>query len=56
MLYDPHFVVAALIDGIRKQRRHVYPGALPKILGSIQRFAPWAVPKLTQSMNPNLQA
>jgi short-subunit dehydrogenase len=56
MLYDPQFVVAALIDGIRKRKRHVYPGAIPKVINVIQRFAPWAIPRLTHVMNPHHRA
>jgi short-subunit dehydrogenase len=53
MLYEPHVAVAALIAGIRGRQRHVYPGAIPKVIGMIQRFSPWAIPRLTQPLNPN---
>lgn len=43
MLYDPDFVVAQLIDGIRKRKQHVYPGAVPRLLDTMRRVAPWAL-------------
>jgi len=53
MLYTPQFIVAALLDGIRKRKRHVYPGMIPKVINLIQRFVPFAVPRLTQPLNPS---
>lgn len=50
LLYDPQFVVAALLDGIRHNTRHVYPGAIPKLLDALQRFTPWALPLLGRSL------
>lgn len=55
MLYDPAFVVAALLDGIRKRKRHVYPGAIPKLIDAMQRFAPWLTARLSQPPRPALE-
>lgn len=52
LLYEPSFVVAALLDGIRKRKRHVYPGALPRLINAIQRFAPWLTPRLARPRTP----
>jgi short-subunit dehydrogenase len=50
MLYEPRFVVAALLEGVRRDRRNVYPGALPRMLDAIQRFAPGLMPRLTRRL------
>jgi short-subunit dehydrogenase len=55
ILYEPQFVVAALLDGIRRNKRHVYPGWIPKIIAWVQRFAPWATPLLTRPLRPKAQ-
>ncbi|MCG8346259.1 MAG: SDR family oxidoreductase [Chloroflexales bacterium] len=44
MLYDPEFVIAKLIKGIREQKLHIYPGAIPQLIDCLQRLAPWALP------------
>jgi short-subunit dehydrogenase len=53
MLYEPSFVVAALLDGIRKNKRHVYPGALPKLIDITQRLSPGLMPLLARALRPN---
>jgi short-subunit dehydrogenase len=42
--YDADFVARELLKGIQQRRRHVYPGAAPKLIDSVRRFAPWALP------------
>lgn len=49
LIYDPEFVVAALITGIRQGRRHVYPGMIPRQLDLLQRLAPWVLPRLIRA-------
>lgn len=56
MLYEPSFVVAALLDGIRKRKRHVYPGSLPKLIDAIQRFTPALTPRLSRLRQPAPEA
>jgi NAD(P)-dependent dehydrogenase (short-subunit alcohol dehydrogenase family) len=43
LIYDPAFVVAQLIDGIRRRKQHVYPGAVPRQIDILRRVAPWAL-------------
>ncbi len=43
LIYDPAFVVAQLIDGIRRRKQHVYPGAVPRQIDLLRRVAPWAL-------------
>jgi NAD(P)-dependent dehydrogenase (short-subunit alcohol dehydrogenase family) len=47
-LYEPSFIVAALIDGIRRRRAHVYPGAIPRQIDLLRRVAPWALRRLNR--------
>jgi short-subunit dehydrogenase len=44
MIYDPEFIIAELINGIRRRQLHVYPGAIPKQIDFIRRMMPWALP------------
>jgi NAD(P)-dependent dehydrogenase (short-subunit alcohol dehydrogenase family) len=43
LIYDPAFVVAQLVDGIRRRKQHVYPGAVPRQIDLLRRVAPWAL-------------
>ena len=43
LLYDPAVVVARLIDGMRRRKLHVYPGAIPRLIDMLRRVAPWAL-------------
>lgn len=43
VLYDPAFVVAKLIKGVRQRKLHVFPGAAPKRIDFMCRHRPsWA--------------
>ncbi len=46
ILYSPDFVVEQLLRGIRRQRREVFPGAVPRVAYWLRRFAPFALPKM----------
>ncbi len=46
LVYDPDFVMEQFLRGIRRHQREVFPGALPRALYWLHRFAPWAMPKL----------
>jgi short-subunit dehydrogenase len=48
LLYDPAFVVAQLLAGMRQGKLHVYPGAIPRQIDLLRRVAPWALRWLTQ--------
>lgn len=47
-LYDADTVIAAVVRGIERDSRHVYPGATPRVLNVLQRVAPWLVRRLTR--------
>jgi short-subunit dehydrogenase len=40
LIYDPDFVVEQLLRGIRRRRREVFPGAVPRVAYWLRRFAP----------------
>jgi short-subunit dehydrogenase len=40
LLYTPDFVIEQLVRGIRRQRREVFPGAVPRTVYWLRRFAP----------------
>jgi 3-dehydrosphinganine reductase len=44
LLHDTDFIAAQVLRGITKRRRHVYPGAVPKVIEGVRRFAPWVFP------------
>lgn len=44
LLSEPDFVMARLIDGIRRRKVHVYPGSIPHIADFLRRVAPWTLP------------
>lgn len=48
LLYEPAQVVRALLRGIQRNQRHVYPGAIPRLIDLLQRLAPWALPLLAR--------
>ena len=50
-LYDPAFVVHELMDGIRKRKLHVYPGAIPKQIDFLRRVLPWVVRRRSTRRN-----
>lgn len=51
LLYEPAFVAAEVIRGVREQRLHVYPGAIPKAFDLLRRYAPWALPALGRALS-----
>jgi len=42
-LYEPAYVIKALMNGIQKRKLHVYPGAVPKQIDLLRRLLPWVV-------------
>ncbi|MBA3824413.1 MAG: SDR family NAD(P)-dependent oxidoreductase [Ktedonobacterales bacterium] len=46
ILYSPDFVIEQLLRGIRRRRREVFPGAVPRVAYWLRRFAPFALPKM----------
>jgi short-subunit dehydrogenase len=49
LLYEPEFVVAAVLDGVRRRKLHVYPGAIPRWIDVLNRLAPWLLPLVVRA-------
>lgn len=43
LIYDPAQVMAVLIEGIRRRKTDIYPGAIPRLIDTLQRLAPWSL-------------
>ena len=50
LLSDPSDVVAQMIDGVRRNRLHVFPDKYARRIHYVTRFAPWLVPLLERRM------
>lgn len=53
LLYEPAFVVAAVVDGVRRRKLHVYPGAIPRWIDLLNRVAPWLLPRVVRAPRPS---
>lgn len=54
MATEPSDVVAAIIKGIRANRRHIFPDRTAKQIHYITRFLPWVVPILIRRMDEKI--
>ncbi len=54
MATDPADVVAAIIKGIRANRKHVFPDRTAKQIHYITRFFPWIVPILNRRLEEKI--
>ena len=50
LISEPGEVVARMIDGIRKNRLHVFPDRHARRIHYLARFMPWAIPLLNRRM------
>jgi len=50
LISEPSDVVAGMIDGVRRNRLHVFPDKHARRIHFITRFAPWLVPWLDRRM------
>jgi NAD(P)-dependent dehydrogenase (short-subunit alcohol dehydrogenase family) len=50
LISDPAHVVARIVDGVRRNRVHVFPDKYARIINYLARFAPWALPLLDRRM------
>ncbi len=50
MATDPADVVAAIIKGVRRNRKHVFPDRTAKQIHYMTRFLPWLVPLLNRRL------
>lgn len=50
LVSEPSDVVARIIDGVRRDRLHVFPDKYSRRIHYVTRFAPWLVPYLNRRM------
>jgi short-subunit dehydrogenase len=51
LISDPADVVARMIEGVRRNRLHVFPDKYSRTLHYVTRFAPWLLPLLDRRMH-----
>ena len=51
LVSDPADVVARIIVGVRRNRRHVFPDRHARVIHYVTRFAPWLVPLLDRRLH-----
>lgn len=54
MVTDPADIVAAIIKGIRHNRKHIFPDRTAKQIHYIARFLPWLVPILNRRIDDRI--
>ncbi len=47
---EPANVVKRIIEGVRRNRLHVFPDKYARRIHYVSRFAPWLVPMLNRRM------
>ena len=50
LISEPSDVVAQMIEGVRRNRLHVFPDKYARIIHYLSRFAPWLLPMLDRRM------
>ena len=50
LISDPAHVVARIIEGVRRDRLHVFPDKYARLIHYVTRFAPWLVPLLDRRL------
>ena len=50
LISEPADVVARMIDGVRRNRLHVFPDKYARLIHYVARFAPWLLPVLDRRM------
>ncbi len=50
LISEPADVVARMIDGVRRNRLHVFPDKHSRLIHYVARFAPWLLPVLDRRM------
>jgi len=57
LVSDPADVVARIVDGVRRNRLHVFPDRYSRVIHYVARFAPWLLPALDRRMqNESIEA
>ena len=50
MVTDPADVVAKIIDGIRRNRRDIFPDNMSRRIYYLNRFLPWVIPLIDRHL------
>ena len=50
MVTDPADIVAEIIDGVRKNRRDIFPDKMSRRIHYLKRFMPWIIPLIDRRM------
>lgn len=50
LVSDPSDVVARMIDGVRRNRLHIFPDKYSRLIHYVSRFTPWLMPVLDRRM------
>lgn len=56
MISDPADVVSEIIEGIRRDRRDIFPDKLSRRIHYLKRFVPWVIPLLDRRMQERASA
>jgi short-subunit dehydrogenase len=51
LITDPDDVIAALLRGIRRKQREVYPDRIARVLHFVKRYAPGLIPRLNRRLS-----
>ena len=54
MVTDPAEVVAAIIGGVQKNRRDIFPDKMSRRIHYLKRFAPWTIPLISRRMRAKM--
>jgi short-subunit dehydrogenase len=50
MVTDPADVVARIVDGVKKNRRDIFPDKMSRRIHYLKRFVPWVIPMINRRM------
>jgi short-subunit dehydrogenase len=50
MVTDPADVVAEIVEGVRKNRRDIFPDKMSRRIHYLKRFLPWSIPLINRRM------
>jgi short-subunit dehydrogenase len=50
MVTDPADVVAKIVDGVKKNRRDIFPDKMSRRIHYLKRFVPWVIPMINRRM------
>ena len=51
VISEPEDVVARILDGVRRNRMHVFPDRHARLIHYVTRFVPWLVPTLDRRLD-----